>query len=487
MIVSWFGGKCLLVEERERGEEARSALFFPHTKTSKSRTLETKASVIILDGSSEKIKSLNFNPEKSKQDSIKLASKPPLFGKALNWLKFGVKWLLFDYEQININFSQSNSKSGSGLLARGTGFTNFWGVKQSENNGPSRLFMLGFSYDIGKRAPNGNLSDNFSQKNNMDLKTSRPLWEGASIDINWKLGWGINKTTRLHTDKNSNIIIDDITSTGNINKTFLYFPLFLSKAGISKVHEIYSQDANKDLSAAFVQGFESLPLFSKLPILSSVAKFVPRPNWRINWRGLEKISFLKGFARSISLSHAYSSGYTEGWKIDPDGRKQIQTQRITYGFSPLLGMNVSFKKLLDGNLTGSVKYSAKSSFDLGISTRNINETLSRDINITASFSKSGFNIPLFGLSLKNDVEISFSYTNSRNSVVVYEMDKFKEEGTPQDGTTRTSIEPRIKYVISSKVTLSLFYKRTSVVPEGASRIPPTTTNEAGLDVHISIQ
>jgi hypothetical protein len=34
--------------------------------------------------------------------------------------------------------------------------------------------------------------------------------------------------------------------------------------------------------------------------------------------------------------------------------------------------------------------------------------------------------------------------------------------------------------------LSIFYKRSSVAPEGASRIPPTTSNEAGLDVSISI-
>jgi hypothetical protein len=66
-------------------------------------------------------------------------------------------------------------------------------------------------------------------------------------------------------------------------------------------------------------------------------------------------------------------------------------------------------------------------------------------------------------------------------------ENFNEEGKPQDGTTRTTIEPRIKYVMSSRVTLSLFYKRTSVEPEGAARIPPTTTNEAGLDVNISIQ
>jgi hypothetical protein len=63
---------------------------------------------------------------------------------------------------------------------------------------------------------------------------------------------------------------------------------------------------------------------------------------------------------------------------------------------------------------------------------------------------------------------------------------FTEGGVPQDGTTRITLEPRIKYTISAKVTLSIFYKRSSVTPEGASRIPPTTTNEAGLDVNISI-
>jgi hypothetical protein len=67
------------------------------------------------------------------------------------------------------------------------------------------------------------------------------------------------------------------------------------------------------------------------------------------------------------------------------------------------------------------------------------------------------------------------------------MLNFIDAGTPQDGTLRTTLEPRIKYTISSKVTLSIFYRRTAVEPEGAARIPPTTTNEAGLDVHISIQ
>ena len=412
-------------------------------------------------------------------------------------MKAASKWIFFDYEQISINFSQNNSQSGSGLAGTGTGFNNFWGFRQKTGNGPSRLFMLGLSYGLGPRAPNGNLSDNFSQKNSLDFKTSRPLWEGATIDLTWNVGWGINKTTRLNTDEDGNIFVTNLTSTGNLNRSFLSFPpaFFLSifKSGITRVNELYdltsatSENRTQGLSDAFVTGFESLPLLSNVPFLKEFAKYVPRPNWRLNWTGLEQISIFKGFAKRVSLSHVYNSDYTEGWKINPDGFQEIQTQKISYGFSPLLGLNLTFESFWDGNLSGTIKYSTKTSYDLGVSTRNITESFSKDINVTASYSKSGFEIPLFGLSLKNDLEISFSFTSGQNSVVVFEMDNFKEEGKPQDGTTRTTIEPRIKYVMSSRVTLSLFYKRTSVEPEGASRIPPTTTNEAGLDVHISIQ
>jgi hypothetical protein len=61
-------------------------------------------------------------------------------------------------------------------------------------------------------------------------------------------------------------------------------------------------------------------------------------------------------------------------------------------------------------------------------------------------------------------------------------------GTPIEGTTRTTLEPRLKYVLSQRVTASVYYRRLQTKPDNAgSRIPGVTTNEAGLDVHISIQ
>ena len=188
------------------------------------------------------------------------------------------------------------------------------------------------------------------------------------------------------------------------------------------------------------------------------------------------------------MSHAYTSEYTEGWKIDPDGQQITQGQKVNYGFAPLVGINITFNSLWNGDLSANLKYGTKTGYDLSVSTQNITESYSKDVGITATYSKRGFEIPLFGVSLKNDIEISFSYTTSTSSSVVFDMgERFTEKGTPQDGSIRTTIEPRIKYTISSKVTLSIFYKRSSTSPQGAARITPTTTNEAGLDVHIAIQ
>lgn len=424
-----------------------------------------------------------------------IEDKPSSITRALGFLKIAVKTIFFDYENINLSFNNDNSLSKSGIKAGKSGFNNFWGFMHSDDAGPGRGFMLGLSDDVGPRAflPGTNLTDVFQQKNNLDFKTSRPLWEGAKIDINWKVGWSLNKTTTLSTNEFGEVFVSNVNSSGSLSRSFLTLPpsFFLSvfNSGIKRVNELYnpeSPDAASSLSEAFVRGFESIPIFARLGFLEEFANYIPRPNWRITWDGLEKIAFFESIAQRVSLEHAYNSNYTEGWRLSPDGDKQVQTQKIDYAFAPLAGLNMTFGQLWGGNLMGSIKYSTRNSFDLGITTSNITESFSRDIGFTINYSKSGFELPLFGVSLKNDIEFSLSYTSAKNSTVRYEMTNFTEEGIPQDGTARVTIEPRIKYTISAKVTLSIFYKRSTVEPEGASRIPPTTTNEAGLDVNIII-
>lgn len=419
---------------------------------------------------------------------------PSTLLNALLFLKTITRILLFDYETINIDFSNNTSYAGGALRNRGTGFYNFWGLTYSEGNGPSRAFMLGLSRDLGPRAINANFTDNFSERNNLNLKTSRPLWEGARISLNWKVGWSINKQTSFTTDEFGNAFISNITSTSSIDRSFISFPpvlIFSSFGnGIKKVAELYDRNASdpyENISNAFLEGFETFPLLSKIPILSDYARYIPRANWNITWDGLEKLPLFKSFAKRVSLDHSYNSNYTEGWKIDPLGKKIIQTQRVSYGFAPLVGLNLTFTQLWGGNLSGNIKYSIKNNFDLAVVSRSITESFSRDIGFTITFNKTGFEIPLFGVSLKNDIDISIAYTNSQIQSTLFDMNNFNEEGTPQDGTTRTSLEPRVKYVMSSRVTMSIYYRRSSVEPKGVSRIPPSTINEAGLDIKITIQ
>jgi cell surface protein SprA len=427
-------------------------------------------------------------------DSLSVTSdqKPSSIVRAFNFFKSVIKSIFFDWDSFSFNFSNTYSLSQSGLKSEGTGFSNFWGTSFNVENGPSREFMLGLSDDAGPRAsvPNTNFRDVFSEKNSFDFRTSRPLWEGAKIDVTWKVGWGVNRNTTLTTDAEGNLFVSNVQSTGNLNRSFLSLPLPIFDTGISKVNALYNSNApnpKENLSQAFVEGFETFPWFKSVPELKDVAQYFPRANWRFTWDGLEKFPIFSAIAQRVSLDHAYSSNYTEGWKLTREGNEEIQIQKIDYGFAPLVGLNITFGQLWGGNLSGNVKYSTRSSYDLGVTTSNITETFSKDIGFTTSYSKSGFDLPLFGIALKNDIEFTLAYTLTQNSVVRFEMNNFSETGIPQDGTIRTTIEPRIRYTISSKVTISIFYKRSTVEPEGAARIPPTTTNEAGLDVNIVIQ
>ncbi len=429
----------------------------------------------------------------AKKDSIQVKPKSPIYKQGLLALKILGRILIADYESIAINFSNDNTLGSSGIRGTGNGLKNFWGIKYNSEEGPSRLYMIGLSSDVGLRAKKANLTDNFSQRNSIDLRTSKPLWEGAKIDFTWKLGWSVSKSTSLLSDSLGHVTVTNVTSTGSINRSFLTLPpvFFLSflKSGVKRVHEIYAQGTQDQaaLSNAFLQGFETLPLLGKIGFMKNFTNFIPRPNWRITWDGLEKLILFRSFTKRVSIDHSYTSEYTEGWKIDQTGNQVVQSQKITMGFQPLVGLNMTFNDLWSGNMTGNIKYSTRSGYDLGATTKNITEDFSKEIGISFNYSKSGFEIPLFGISLKNDIEFSFSYSTAKSSNILYDLAQFNENGTPQNGTTRISLEPRIKYVISSRVTLSVFYKRSKTTPEGAARVPPTTTNEAGLDVRISIQ
>jgi len=311
------------------------------------------------------------------------------------------------------------------------------------------------------------------------------------------LGWSHNMNRTIKTDSLG--VPEEISRTvsGDVNRTFLTFPntlIFkLFKTGIEDVSKRYEElkdnlgDKRGDdlkIIQAFEEGMEAMPISKKL-----ISSLMPRPNWSFRWDGLEKMDLFSTFASRVSLDHAYTSTFRRRWRLTPQGGEITESEQVSYGFTPLIGLSITFKQLGKGNLTGNFRYGTSTSTDLAPSVQNITETNTTDINISASYARSGFEFPFFGLSLSNDLDISFSYSYSKNNRRVFDFKKeFKKDGDPLEGTIRTSLEPRIRYILSARVTASIYYKYTKMKPDaGGSRIPGSTINEGGLDLRVQIQ
>lgn len=322
------------------------------------------------------------------------------------------------------------------------------------------------------------------------------------MDLNWSVGWAYNRWQNITTDSVYGIpTVFNTTTSGSVDRSFLTFPdvLFLGsfktslgKRSVSGTADLKNDKDNtksdeEKLNQAFEEGFEALPFMRKV-----FGDFAPRVNWALRWDGLEKLPLFQGFVTRLSLDHSYNSNFTRQYQNRPGGGgERTDGQRVMYGFSPLIGANFTFKELWKGSFGANLRYNSTTSYDLTTSSRNIVEALSQEISVTASYARRGFEIPFFGLALNNDVDMSFSYSVTKNSRVTYDVSKLDVNvtGTPLEGTTRTVIEPRIKYVLSLRVNASgLLPRYTKIAPDDSgSRIPGSTTNEAGLDIHISIQ
>ncbi len=415
-------------------------------------------------------------------------------------LILAIKVPFFDYDRISISFNQNKNAQNSGLIG-GTGFNNFWGKLPffDEDNlydGPSRMYQWGFSSrPASLRAPNGNLVDNFTETNRITVRTQRQLWQGARIDLNWNYSWSYNRNQSLVTNDLGESQVTNSTRTGDIDRSFMTLPpiLFFKMLGgnIEEVAKKYQEKLDGDndperqqkLSEAFEEGMEGASIFSIF------GDALPRVNWNFRWEGLERLSIFEGWARRVSLDHSYNSNYTRRWRgrIN-DETKQTEMQRISMNFNPLLGINLMFKEFAKGNLSANARYNTSTTYDLNYSRGMIIQSLTQEISFTASYGRRGFAIPLFGLSMSNDIDISLTFSRANNERRTFENLLVSIEGKTDDGATRTSFEPRIRYVLSSRVTAALFYRHSKVSPnEAGSLTPGTTTNEAGIDINISIR
>lgn len=439
-----------------------------------------------------------------------------------------IKVPFLDFDNISVNFTSSNVSQDGGLPSLRPGMSNFFRVPFIQASdpalGPSQLYQLGLTSDpysklvffkkngfpffgfeqtATRRIPslgtgaNTQISDNFSNTNSLDIRTSRNLWQGARVDLTWHLGWSYTRNISYQTDA-LGFPVDstaNITIGGQINRSFFTIPpVFVFsefKSGINQVNVDYQAMLNnpndtrtpqQKISDAFVKGFETLPFLDKL-----FGQYVPRMNYSFTWDGLEQLPLFKSFAAHVSFNHAYQSTYSENWSITNGATPVVGAQTVSYGFQPLAGLNIAFKSIGDATISGSVLYNTSTQYSLNPTARSIAEQYTSTLTITADYAKKGFSLPLFGLNLQNDVDISASFSRAASTQSNFLIDTFNPNGDPISGTTQNTLEIRFRYDVSQRVTASIYYRNTKIIPTvQATQIFGSTTNEAGVDVHVSI-
>ncbi len=442
------------------------------------------------------------------------------------------KLIFLDYDKFDINFTQTNNSQNPGVYG-GEGMTNFWARGMTFRSseliyGPTMAYQLGlvtnphggfnlvssnkfpfFGFESypGLRPPNAVLQDNFSQKTSLEFKTTRPLWEGATLDLNWKNELAFNKNQTVITDDKGVPHFTNVVALESFNKTFLRFPkifgLNVFNCEIEHIIELFeekkaaiesqtfSDSITKNrkilnaLSESFHDGLEAFSLFG-----GNIGKFLPAVNWTIRWEGIEKWDLWGNVAKKISFEHSYVSKYTETAQTTDNGRA-VQSQQVQQGFQPLIGVTMSFdEKKLDGVLTATLRWNATSTFQLTSANRTtITKQASTEIQAQASYTLKGFDFPLFGIILKNDLEFSFLASYKTNQNVTFDISGESyyggEDGRTLNGNTQITIEPRVRYSMSDHVSASYFFRYEGTFTEGAAS-PGFSSFQTGLDIRISL-
>jgi hypothetical protein len=392
--------------------------------------------------------------------------------KGLDELWRIIKTLIPD--NVNINISQTNQVGNGGVDGR-PGFGNFWMMPYTrEQFGPSRLYQLGMSLFPGKRVPGLQITDIYNQTNNINFTASiRPIIpENISMNLTFKTNWGFNNSATYVSNQNGELF-DPTTQSGTSTKGYsMFFAGKIDKFTFESTSDVTAD--TKNIADAFKKNMASFPF----------------PNWTMTITGVEKFPLFAEFATSVTIDNSFTSEYSEGFATDITGTRLPQRQGVTQSFSPLFGLNITFKSMFEGNLTAQFRYNSSVTNNLVPSSRLVQVTDTKDWSLSANFAKAGFEIPFFGLSLKNDITFSLTISKNTNNPADYQfvVGKNSPDYKPNNGSAVTTINPSIQYSLSSKVQMQVFYKYIRTEPtQNTVNTVPRTSNEGGLNFKIQIQ
>ncbi len=235
-----------------------------------------------------------------------------------------------------------------------------------------------------------------------------------------------------------------------------------------------------------------------LPTLSQV-----KPNWRVNYDGLSKISLFKPVIKSFDISHAYTSTYNIGsyqtnleWEDNGDGFNFVRDAQnnflplyLIYGvsiseqFSPFIQFNISWVN----DLSTKFEYKKGRILNLSLSNNQLIENYTEEWVIGMGYRFDKMNMILGKStnqkSISSDLNLRADISVRENFSIIRKIQEAVNQMTA--GQKITTLKFTADYVLSNRFNLQLFYDKQINNPY-ISLSYPTYNTSFGVSFRFSL-
>ena len=286
--------------------------------------------------------------------------------------------------------------------------------------------------------------------------------------------------------------------------------------------------------SAYCGGGKSLGIFP------SIARMLP--NWRVTYSGLGKLRIMKPIFKSFNVNHSYQSVYSvgsystfssfmelagnRGFVNDvstgnpvPSSMFDVSTVSINETFSPFIGFDMTF----NNNLTAKVEYNRTRMLSLSMASQQISEARSNDYVVGVGYkvedlklftgtrrpkrrgsksrsaktrnknatdtegeetTKSSRSTTKAAGTISNDLNLRLDLSLRNQSSIQRNILTMLSQATSGNKAFKLSFSA--DYTLSKLITLSAYYDRQTNTPLLSSSSYPTTTQDFGVSIKVSL-
>lgn len=200
-----------------------------------------------------------------------------------------------------------------------------------------------------------------------------------------------------------------------------------------------------------------------------------------DWSGLERLAFLDGVTKSVSLTSSLSNKVRETWN---NVKSNVQSRDYNRQWNPLLGVNVSWKRDIDSQ----VRYNTSQTFTEQVVSGTKSRQSDQQVTATVSYTiRTGFRLPLLFLSkLRLQNQTTFSVNVDYRSQKQERTESANSDTYGLTGATSSwSLQPRMSYSFSNTVQGQAYVQIQQTkndITQSKSRL-----FEFGIQVNIAIR